>query len=773
MTKRAMRRARARASAALTPRQETVAPLKVTREHVAAFRAVSTAGKRVDPFALPSFPPGTVPDAGLAQDDALSATGAWAAAVLSAQQIDAAIEGQHFLGYSVLSAMAQRPEYRRIVETIATEMTRKWIRLINRKGGEQTQDRIDALNEAMERLCVRDAFRKVAEGDGFFGRGHLYIALEGDQIGDELRTPIGDGRGAASRQKVRKGKLLRLQPLEAVWAYPQAYNSTNPLDADWYTPQIWYVQGKPIHRSRLLTFVGREVPDLLKSAYAFGGLAMTQMARPYVANWLRTREDVSDLIAQFSVSGVKGMDLTNLLAAGAVENLQNRVDMFVAMRDNRGFMALNQNEEFFNVSTPLGTLDKLQAQAQEQIASICGIPLVKLLGVTPSGLNASSDGEVRVFYDFIHAYQEKLFGENLKRVLAFVQLSEFGDVDEDVGFEFEPLWQMGEKEKADVALTRAQAIMTTEPVLNSDVVLRELREIGDTTGVFTQITDDDISEAETEAPAPEPLDPDADQPDDGTEPLPAMDEWQENKHPRAGNGQFGYGGGSAGGSSSSGAQNSQSETVAQRGKLTEQQHVDMKDYKEGGFRDLNAYLRGGQTRPGVATEYDKTAKRMDAAIAKSSLKQDTKLYRGIDHPLIAANAEKLIGRDVDVATFQSTSTDSRVATDFAGMGKGAVVFQINAKAGTPALGMDQFEVLGNSGENEVLLGRGGKMRITGVDRSGSVPVILAEYIASNTDKPRTSRDSLYAVDEAAKRDASRFVIGEEEADEIFGKYLQD
>lgn len=230
---------------------------------------------------------------------------------------------------------------------------------------------------------------------------------------------------------------------------------------------------------------------------------MTQVARPYVENWLRTRQSVSDLIAQFSVSGVEGMNLADALASGSAENLQNRIDMFVAMRDNRGFMALNTGEKFFNVATPLGTLDKLQAQAQEQIASICGIPLVKLLGVTPSGLNASSDGEVRVFYDFIKAYQEKLFSDNLKRVIGFVQLSEFGDVDEDIGFEFEPLWQMSEVEKADVAVRRTQAVMLAEAVIPDEVVLRELREIGESTGVFTQITDDDIDEAEAAPPPPE------------------------------------------------------------------------------------------------------------------------------------------------------------------------------------------------------------------------------------------------------------------------------
>jgi len=502
-----MRRARARVGAPPIETKTSV-PLKVTREHVAAFRAAVSKAAYVNPYEAPKFPPGSHA-ATLAQDDALTATGSWANEVLAAQQVDAALEGQHFLGYSVLSALAQRPEYRRIVETIATEATRKWIKLINRKGDEQTQKRLDLLTDAMERLCVRDAFRKVAEGDGFFGRGHLYIALDGDQIGDEARSPIGDGRDGASRQKVRKGKLLRFQPVEAVWAYPQAYNTISPLEADWYTPQIWNVQGKGVHRSRLLTFVGREVPDLLKSAYAFGGLPMTQVARPYVENWLRTRQSVSDLISQFSVSGVSGMDLANLLSSGAADSIVNRIDMFLAMRDNRGFMALNQGEEFFNVSTPLGTLDKLQAQAQEQIASICGIPLVKLLGVTPSGLNASSDGEVRVFYDFIRAYQEKLFGENLKRVIAIVQLSEFGDVDDDIGFEFEPLWQMSEGEKADVALKRAQAIMTAEPSLPAAVVLRELREIGDSTGTFTQITDDDIDEAEAEPPLPEVPETDA------------------------------------------------------------------------------------------------------------------------------------------------------------------------------------------------------------------------------------------------------------------------
>jgi hypothetical protein len=59
--------------------------------------------------------------------------------------------------------------------------------------------------------------------------------------------------------------------------------------------------------------------------------------------------------------------------------------------------------------TPRWALSMLQAQAQEQMAAVSSIPLVKLLGIAPTGLNASSDGEIRVFYDYIHALQQSIF----------------------------------------------------------------------------------------------------------------------------------------------------------------------------------------------------------------------------------------------------------------------------------------------------------------------------------------------------------------------------
>lgn len=541
-------------------------------------------------------------------------------------------EGIGFLGYSYLAALTQRAEYRRMSERFATEMTRKWIRFqtVNKpeeyeapgpeketpppSGGsmgvpadpDQAQEttelddaeatkervqqsvarkrqldkskRIKELEDEMRRLRIKDAFYTLCEGDGWFGRYHLYLDFGTSSDDAEEMTPIGNGIGAISeakvgiengatariggaRTKLVKRKLQAVKPIEPMWCYPANYNSLDPRKPDWYNPEIWYVNGKSVHRSRLLRFVGREVPDILKPAYAFGGLSMSQMAKPYVDNWLRTRQAVCDLIESFSVSGVY-TNLDGVLEEGNTEAL-NRIEVFNEMRANAGAWVLDKDtEEFFNVSTPLGTLDALQAQSQEQMSSVSGIPLVILLGITPKGLNASSEGELRAFYDTVAAFQEQFFRDHLQTVINFVMLSIWGEVDEDIRFEFVPLWSMTEKEQAEVRKVEAE----TDGLLIDKGIITNAearnRVANDADSQYHDINPADVPEM----PEPDPMgggdDPfgGGDDSGDGGEAdggFGAQDEWKEEDHPRADNGQFGSGGGgttapkSSGGSKSS------------------------------------------------------------------------------------------------------------------------------------------------------------------------------------------------------------------------------
>jgi phage-related protein (TIGR01555 family) len=451
------------------------APLKITPELLAASRVERAFGTtRVErafgttrgqshqapttPWTIPQPPPGMLPDGAktMAMDEDIGGLYGWAGGYGGTGGLFG--EGLSFVGYAYLAELTQRPEYRRGSEIIAKEMTRKWIRL-TAAGDDDKTDKLAALDAAMKRLRVQDAFRRAAEHDGFFGKGQIYLDTGATQDPAELKTPL-----ILDRAKIKPGGLKRLVVVEPLWTYPTAYNAIDPLGADYYKPQAWYAMGKEVHASRWLTFVGRELPDLLKPAYMFGGLSLTQMGKPYVDNWLRTRQSVSDLIHSFSVSGLK----TNLggaltgggLASGGGLGVMDRVALFNNMRDNSGSLVLDKDsEDWFNISTPLGTLDHLQAQAQEHQSAVWGIPLIVFFGITPSGLNASSDGEIAVWNAWIEAQQEHLFTANLTRLLQIIQLSEFGEIDPDIGFVWEKLGKIDataaaaiRKSDADVAV---------------------------------------------------------------------------------------------------------------------------------------------------------------------------------------------------------------------------------------------------------------------------------------------------------------------------------
>lgn len=552
-----------------------------------------------NPFKLPKFPKDAIPEASLAMDSNTALTNnlqfgsnAW----LAGETIGGlAGEGLLFLGYTYLSELAQRPEYRVISETIADDATRKWIdfdvtgdkmenqrrKLKDPKGEAERAadpdekekrirnagklDKVKALRDDQLRLGVKEHFYAQARNDGFFGRSHLYLDIRPsgtEPPPEELAAPIGDGRDSVSVTKVPKGSFHALQTIEPIWTYPLAYNAIDPLRQDWYNPQTWYVMGKQIHGSRIPTFIGHPVPDMLKPAYAFGGLSLSQMAKPYVDIWLTTRESVGTLIHSFSVM-VLMTDLSTLMQPGNVNALLARVAIFNMLRDNQGTFVVNKNtEDFKNVSASLSGLHELQAQAQEHMAAVSRIPLVKLTGISPSGLNASSEGEIAVYDDTIAAYQERFFRPNLTKVINFQQLSCFGELDPEITFHFNPLRQPTEAEKGDLQKKQAERdqVYVDMGALSPGEVRRAV--IDDPDLPYADLDPDDVPEPPVDEDGGDPFGGGDDDESGGDRPKPddesgkgandadvahffAHDAWSEADHPRAENGQFGSGGGSS------------------------------------------------------------------------------------------------------------------------------------------------------------------------------------------------------------------------------------
>ncbi|WP_118811289.1 anti-CBASS protein Acb1 family protein [Neisseria lactamica] len=449
--------------------------------------------------------------------------------------------GTGFIGYPRLAELAQISEYRSVSETTANEMTRQWIE-IKSAGEEDNSETIRQIEECYERLNVRDVFRKAVETDGLFGRGQILVQIKGHD--GKLANPL-----LLTEKTIAKGSLKALVNIEPMWTTPAPYNAVDPTLPDFYKPKAWYVMAQEIHASRLFTLISRPVPDMLKPAYNFGGVSMTQLMMPYVERWLRTVDSVSDLLHSFSLSGIK-TDMSAILGGSddGDTNIILRAELYNRLRDNRGLMLLSKDEEeFFQFNTPLSGLDALLAQSQEQMAAPSHTPLVKLLGITPSGLNASTEGEIAVYYDHIRAMQENLLRDPLDKLLKLVQLHLFGKVNDNITFDFVPLRQMSETELSTIRKsdTDRDVAYIQAGVVSAEEVRGRLA--GEPGSGYNGIDVEDVPEM--------PDDGFSDGLNDGAEedvggqadpkPEPAQDaEWDESKHPRAENGRFGSGGGS-------------------------------------------------------------------------------------------------------------------------------------------------------------------------------------------------------------------------------------
>jgi hypothetical protein len=136
------------------------------------------------------------------------------------------------------------------------------------------------------------------------------------------------------------------------------------------------------------------------------------------------------------------------------------------------------------------------------------IPLTRLFGQSPAGLNATGDADIRNYYDMCSADQESRLRLPLTKVLQIANQSLFGKpLDNNFGYYFNPLWQMSNSEKAQFAGNVVDSITKAVDagLINQQTGMRELKASSQITGIFNSISDEDIEAADASPPkAPDP-----------------------------------------------------------------------------------------------------------------------------------------------------------------------------------------------------------------------------------------------------------------------------
>ncbi len=365
-------------------------------------------------------------------------------------------DGASFRGYPFLEKISQNALISAGVETLADEMTRKFIQLNHTKGKEientLVQEQLEAINSDIKSFNVRDIFRQAVEKIGYYGGCLVFI--DNGTPKNLLHTPL-----MLDKSTFKINSLKGLRVIDPVNCSPGSYNSTEALKEDYFVPRTWWVQGQEVHASRFLYFVGKEAPLLYKPSYNFFGVPISQLAWDYVVHFTQSREAAARLLTKFSLTAIK-TNMSGALAGDGTAALDARLSYFVEKQNNNGIFAIDkEQEDLMKLDTSLSGCTDIVGQALELLATVFRIPAVKLLGISPSGFNASGQSDIHNFYDYCSSMQIKYLDVNMYILLKILQLNRYGHIDDNLVFSWLPLGEEEEKMQIEVQKIRTDTVL--------------------------------------------------------------------------------------------------------------------------------------------------------------------------------------------------------------------------------------------------------------------------------------------------------------------------
>jgi len=401
-----------------------------------------------------------------------------------------------------------------VVDCVAEDMTRAGITI----KGEDDPDKIQQMQASMTRLGIWGALLETIKWGRLYGGSLAVIVIDGQK----METPL-------DIKTVGKDQFKGLKVYDRWGLQPDLNNMIQEgMDSGlpaYYTvvsdPNSGKVSGMRIHHSRVIRQIGIQLPVWQAIVEQHWGESVIERLHDRLVSFDTATSGAANLIQKAHLRTVQIDKLREVLAAGgkAEENLLTMFHHMRMLQTNEGLTLLDKEDTFAAHSYTFSGLSDMVLQFGQQIAGASGIPLVRLFGQSPSGLNSTGESDLRMYYDNIKAQQESRLREGMMRVLRVLHQSKFGELPpENFDFDFVSLWQTSQKEKGDIAKVVADtvAVAFEKGIIDQPTALKELKQSAEYTGVFSNISEEQITEAEnTPPPAPvesQPLESAEDQP---------------------------------------------------------------------------------------------------------------------------------------------------------------------------------------------------------------------------------------------------------------------
>lgn len=372
-------------------------------------------------------------------------------------------------------------------------------------------------------LMVDDMLREWYKLSGNFSPKAL-AALAREERRTKIRSRLGEGLrwgrlyGGAAGLILLRGQEDLSRPLDLELVYPGSFQGLYILDR-WQgifpnlgltleggeeVPDSYSItdgEGRTVttvHHSRVVRFTGRELPRIERQAELYWGESEVEALYRDVVAHDNVSANMAALTFQANVTTQEVKGLEQLLSIAPSE-VQRRfwavMQAQSVLRTNFGTQVV---EEGTKISSQQYHFNGLGEVYDSMCLNLCGAshyPMTKLFGRSPAGLDATGEGDLQNYYDYVDSQREAKLRPALEKLLPVLCMSAWGTVPEDLDILFPPLWTPTAQEMAQIAKSKAETVVAVfqAGLIQADTAQKELRKLEEETGLFGQISDEEIA----------------------------------------------------------------------------------------------------------------------------------------------------------------------------------------------------------------------------------------------------------------------------------------
>lgn len=401
---------------------------------------------------------------------------------------------------------------RRIIDVVAQDIYKNWIEFTSGMTPEET----DIINGIIRKTQIKSKLIEAEKWARLYGGSAALMIVEGQE---DLSQPL-------DLDSIMPGQFKGLIILDR-WSgiYPLLELVDDLNSPDFGLPKYYMISPEEnsnsyensnktfessykVHHSRILRFIGDDLPLWEKMAESYWGASVVERIFDELKKRDNTSWNISSLIFLANLRVLKMKDYGQLLATNssrAKKSLYNTLEAQNMLMSNMGIYILDSDDDFQTFQYSFSGLPEVYEKFMLDIAGAANIPATKIYGRSPEGMNSTGESDEINYNNDIEQQQENKTRAQLDKLLPIISMSALGYVPDDLDFNFNSLESPDQKEIAEQTYRSVEAIRGayTDGLISQKIGMMELKHLGKKLGIFTNITDEDISRASDDLENPE------------------------------------------------------------------------------------------------------------------------------------------------------------------------------------------------------------------------------------------------------------------------------